>query len=646
MKIIIFLFFCISFTFSKQFGVYYKNVCYVIDAYQNATINSPFMPNKLQYENLCQKLIIIGSNGNIIKNAYNKANATKLNEIYLIGNQMTIKAESFPYIKNSFSLNIIATNYTFEQNTFVGLLRTDKSCQSPLQMEVKSCLNSVPEICLDNYTNCVELVEIQETTSESFSFDSSDNEIVYNNIQPNNGKQATSCKNSYTAETCKNKYRFENNHIIFSGYRRLHPETVQESIKSYGNKNGNDIIIEDGITTILSKAFYRQNVKSITFADTIVSLEEYSFADNELLKSIEIPIGITKLPNHVFSNCLSLETVKIPYLVSYISQSAFEGCPHLKKIIYCGANDVVVSRGLYTKEITVLVMKDRYKSPTFNSIPVTYITNENECEIVDSKNSIAPEAHEDEQKKNNEDEGEKEVPVNMGLYHCVPIVFNIIFYLSIIGIVLINVFKEDDESSLWKILKYVLIGIVIFIFVFLFVSTIVSLSFYNRFRKYRTDETSVSGETIMVFQLLLFVGIFVVFVLWLLREKWEIIEELFDKCYWLCIVIFVILIFSIYIVGIIFSADIDTNLDYIYYKQEGIHNYHVFATFFHISWYFEGILTSAIILVVLFLIAIVAFYGLKQLIAKAKEQDTKFEFANKWPFNKWPLDQLPCIKED
>ena len=28
--------------------------------------------NKLQYENLCQKLIIIGSNGNIIKNAYNR----------------------------------------------------------------------------------------------------------------------------------------------------------------------------------------------------------------------------------------------------------------------------------------------------------------------------------------------------------------------------------------------------------------------------------------------------------------------------------------------------------------------------------------------------------------------------------------------
>ena len=131
----------------------------------------------------------------------------------------------------------------------------------------------------------------------------------------------------------------------------------------------------------------------------------------------------------------------------------------------------------------------------------------------------------------------------------------------------------------------------------------------------------------------------------MLFRRFNWIETMLRKCYWLCIVIFVILIFCLYIVGIIFSSDIDNNLNIYYYQEEGMHNYHVFATFFHMSWYFEGILTSFIILVIVVILAILGVYGLAKLIQKAKQQDEEFEFVKKWPFNAWPLNLLPCFEQ-
>ncbi len=74
------------------------------------------------------------------------------------------------------------------------------------------------------------------------------------------------------------------------------------------------VIIEDGVTSVGSQAFY--NCKNIT--------------------SVRIPEGVSRISGYTFGNCSALEKIHIPSSVSLIQTYAFDGCSKLKHVFYGG----------------------------------------------------------------------------------------------------------------------------------------------------------------------------------------------------------------------------------------------------------------------------------------------------------------------
>ncbi len=141
-----------------------------------------------------------------------------------------------------------------------------------------------------------------------------------------------------------------------------------------------EVIIEEGVTTIGSSAFYHcRDLTSVTIADSVTLIKAHAFSDCSKLTSITIPAnvssigyqafyncsalrdvvmtdgsniffdeyvfractslytfnipdGVTHIPSYMFTGCTSLSNVTIPDSVTHIDEWAFDGCYNLKNI--------------------------------------------------------------------------------------------------------------------------------------------------------------------------------------------------------------------------------------------------------------------------------------------------------------------------
>ena len=131
------------------------------------------------------------------------------------------------------------------------------------------------------------------------------------------------------------------------------------------------VVVEDGITSISSKAFYDcPNLTEVSIANTVTNIESSAFSNCTSLKSISFPSNVTKLGDYVLSGCTSLENVSIPGSVTYLGDYAFNGCTSLKSItlpssITSIGNSIFNNSALETARV--------YK----NSYPLTYCKNNN-----------------------------------------------------------------------------------------------------------------------------------------------------------------------------------------------------------------------------------------------------------------------------
>ena len=93
------------------------------------------------------------------------------------------------------------------------------------------------------------------------------------------------------------------------------------------------VVVEDGITSISSKAFYDcPNLTEVSIANTVTSIESSAFSNCTSLKSISFPSNVTKLGNNVLTNCTSLEDINIPGSVTEIGDYAFSHCTSLENL--------------------------------------------------------------------------------------------------------------------------------------------------------------------------------------------------------------------------------------------------------------------------------------------------------------------------
>lgn len=72
---------------------------------------------------------------------------------------------------------------------------------------------------------------------------------------------------------------------------------------------------------------------------TVVSIGEFAFSENNIIKQVKLPNTIKEIEESAFSSCKNLEIIEIPG-VNYIGFAAFSGCSSLKKISL--PNDVYV----------------------------------------------------------------------------------------------------------------------------------------------------------------------------------------------------------------------------------------------------------------------------------------------------------------
>lgn len=161
-------------------------------------------------------------------------------------------------------------------------------------------------------------------------------------------------------------YEFEEGTVKITGYVGTDREIVIP-----------DTIEERPVTTIGEEAFQGYDLVSVTFPDTLQTIESDAFTECTNLKSVEIPEGVTEIGSHafekckelvdinlpdrltilsndIFSDCVSLENIVIPDNVEEIGREAFLGCENLKS--------VTMSDTLFEKEKEDFIHSNPYHS--------------------------------------------------------------------------------------------------------------------------------------------------------------------------------------------------------------------------------------------------------------------------------------------
>lgn len=123
----------------------------------------------------------------------------------------------------------------------------------------------------------------------------------------------------------------DTNSISTSNDTYLLPYVIDDSgqvIKFYANEsNSTDIEIPSSYSLDIHGNFINGKVYKIT------GIGKYSFANNNLVKTIHIPSSITSIDNYAFYNCPNLEKINIPNSVLSIQSNAINSCPKLTNII-------------------------------------------------------------------------------------------------------------------------------------------------------------------------------------------------------------------------------------------------------------------------------------------------------------------------
>lgn len=99
------------------------------------------------------------------------------------------------------------------------------------------------------------------------------------------------------------------------------------------NTNIENVVVEEGVTSIGNYAFYQMNA-SVTLPSTIKTVGNYSFAYNPSLTSVEFGKDIIRIGNDAFEGCINLSSIKIEDAnqTLYFGEKAFMNCPSLKTI--------------------------------------------------------------------------------------------------------------------------------------------------------------------------------------------------------------------------------------------------------------------------------------------------------------------------
>lgn len=99
-------------------------------------------------------------------------------------------------------------------------------------------------------------------------------------------------------------------------------------------ENTNNVVIENGVTSICDYAFYCfQSITDIVIPDSVKSIGEGALAWCTALTEIAIPNSVTYMGDYAFARCTSLTKITIPGSLKSIEYGIFEDCSSLEEVI-------------------------------------------------------------------------------------------------------------------------------------------------------------------------------------------------------------------------------------------------------------------------------------------------------------------------
>lgn len=125
------------------------------------------------------------------------------------------------------------------------------------------------------------------------------------------------------------------------------------------NKTQN-LVIPEGVTHIISDAFAGEDIKSVVFPKSLITIGNGAFYRCENLQSVNFSAcdNLTQMGEFVFSCCHSLQSVILPNSLQALGMCTFDSCYELKKAVIPASVKIVKSEIFLAcdklKTITVL----------------------------------------------------------------------------------------------------------------------------------------------------------------------------------------------------------------------------------------------------------------------------------------------------
>lgn len=98
------------------------------------------------------------------------------------------------------------------------------------------------------------------------------------------------------------------------------------------NKSINNVILEEGVTSIFERAFDYSKIVSITLPSTLEYIGEYAFYYCDTIESISLPDGLKAIDEKALSACHKLTEVVIPDSVTTLGDGVFENSYNITSI--------------------------------------------------------------------------------------------------------------------------------------------------------------------------------------------------------------------------------------------------------------------------------------------------------------------------
>ena len=157
------------------------------------------------------------------------------------------------------------------------------------------------------------------------------------------------------------EWRLENGVLTISGSGPMYDYGKILAPWYGGNDFINEVIIENGITTIGVSAFeYCKNLTSISVPQSVYSIGERAFSMCENLRVVNLPDTLTSIGSWAFSHCSSLTSIEIPNGITKIPEDTFDGCASLVRVQFPNSLTEIGDRAFCDcSSLTEIVLPER-----------------------------------------------------------------------------------------------------------------------------------------------------------------------------------------------------------------------------------------------------------------------------------------------